>query len=355
MPTSSDNTPQKSVDAALDFLLAPTVPDTTFYRNFRQRKGRFARIVFFFGLTGLALLLGVYVWLWRPPAAFPEEMLFTVKGGMTLAETGRHLSGAHLVRSEFWFKAWSVVLGGERGIKAGEYYFGEPLSVWQIAKRLSLGDTERAPIRVTIPEGTSVNQVSAILKRHLSGWSEKQFLEAARGREGYLFPDTYVFPPGISAAEIVAIMSETYDRKILPLAAALEKFGRPVGEVVIMASLLEEEARTTETRQKIAGILWKRLLLGMPLQVDAVFPYIIGKNTFEVTAEDLQFDSPYNTYKYAGLPPGPITNPGLDSIRAAVTPIETPYLYYLSDRAGEMHYATSHMQHLVNKEKYLRR
>jgi UPF0755 protein len=122
-----------------------------------------------------------------------------------------------------------------------------------------------------------------------------------------------------------------------------------------MASLVEEEARTLETRRTIAGILWKRLKLGMPLQVDAVFPYIIGKNTYELSIGDLALDSPYNTYKYAGLPPAPITNPGLDAMLAAVTPTDSPYLYYLSDRNGKMHYARTHDGHLANKAAYLGR
>jgi UPF0755 protein len=121
-----------------------------------------------------------------------------------------------------------------------------------------------------------------------------------------------------------------------------------------MASILEAEARTTETRKIISGILWKRMEIGMPLQVDAPFQYIIGKNTFQLTTNDLKFDSPYNTYKYKGLPPGPIGNPGLDAISATVNPIKTNYLYYLSDVRGNMHYAKTFAEHVINKEKYLK-
>jgi UPF0755 protein len=120
-----------------------------------------------------------------------------------------------------------------------------------------------------------------------------------------------------------------------------------------MASLVEEETRTPADRRLVAGILWKRIKLGMPLQVDAVFPYINGKNTYEVTARDLKIDSPYNTYLYPGLPIAPIANPGLDSIKAAIEPAESPYLYYLSDRAGAMHYAKTFEEHKRNRELYL--
>ena len=120
-----------------------------------------------------------------------------------------------------------------------------------------------------------------------------------------------------------------------------------------MASIIEKEVITHEDMKTVSGVLWKRIAIGMPLQVDAVFPYIMGKNTFELTREDLQFDSPYNTYKYKGLPPGPINNPGLDSILAAATPAKTKYVYFLSDKDGNFHYAVSYAQHLANKKKYL--
>ena len=134
---------------------------------------------------------------------------------------------------------------------------------------------------------------------------------------------------------------------------AIKKSGRTQDEILTMASILEKEASKIKDRQQIAGVLWHRIDVGMPLQVDAVFPYIIGKNTFELTREDLAVDSPYNTYKYKGLPPGPIGNPGLDSILAAATPIKSKYVFFLSDKQGNFHYAVTYAQHLVNKAKYL--
>ena len=110
----------------------------------------------------------------------------------------------------------------------------------------------------------------------------------------------------------------------------------------------------TQTRRMISGILWKRLDEGMPLQIDCTFQYVNGKNTFQLSLDDLKIDSPYNTYKYRGLTPTPISNPGLDSLRAAVTPIESKYYYFLSDKEGVMHYGITHDQHVANKNKYLR-
>ena len=144
-----------------------------------------------------------------------------------------------------------------------------------------------------------------------------------------------------------------FERRLAPLAKRIADFGKPLHDVLTMASLVEGEARTREARRHIAGILWHRVELGMPLQVDAVFPYILGKNTYEVTTEDLRVDSPYNTYRYTGLPPGPINNPSLDAITAALNPTPSNYLYYLSDKEGIMHYATTHEEHLINRAKYL--
>ena len=121
-----------------------------------------------------------------------------------------------------------------------------------------------------------------------------------------------------------------------------------------MASIIEREAITPEARRIVSGILWKRIKMGMPLQVDATFAYVNGKNTYELTAEDLHIDSKYNTYEYKGLPPGPICNPGLDSIIATIEPTATPYLYYLSEKNGTMHYAKTFEEHKMNKVKYMR-
>jgi len=120
-----------------------------------------------------------------------------------------------------------------------------------------------------------------------------------------------------------------------------------------MASLLEEEARTLETRRMISGILWHRIDIDMPLQVDAVFPYILGKNTYEVTLEELKIDSPYNTYKYKGLPFGPISNPGLSSLSAAANPIENDNIFYLADVKGNTYYSKTFDEHKRKKSLYV--
>ena len=181
----------------------------------------------------------------------------------------------------------------------------------------------------------------------------KAFLAAAQGKEGYLFPDTYFFMPGDSTQIILSIFNNGFHVHVLKVQKQIDAFKKPLPDVLTMASLLEKEASDTQSRRIIAGILWRRISIGMPLQVDAVFPYIIGKNSFELTRDDLKINNPYNTYTHKGLPPGPIANPGLDSITAAVTPIPSNYLYYLSDLQGNFHFAATYEQFLIYKHKYL--
>jgi UPF0755 protein len=168
-----------------------------------------------------------------------------------------------------------------------------------------------------------------------------------------MFPDTYFFRPGQSTEAILSVFENNFSVKLLKAQKAIAASGHSLDEILTMASILEKEASKTQDRQKIAGVLWHRIDVGMPLQVDSVFPYILGKNTFQLTLEDLKYDSPYNTYKYKGLPPGPINNPGLDSIIAAATPEKSKYVFFLSDRQGNFHYSVTYTGHLANKRKYL--
>jgi UPF0755 protein len=216
------------------------------------------------------------------------------------------------------------------------------------------GNFGLAYVRVTVPEGATAQDISALLTDELfPEIDEVVFVEKAKPYEGYLFPDTYLFLPTVSEDEVLFALRQNFNKKILTLEGELEAFGKPLSEVVTMASLLEKEARSMTVRQTIAGILWKRLEKNMLLQVDAVFGYIKGRPTYSPSFEDLEIDSPYNTYRNKGLPPGPIGNPGLDALLAAMTPEQTTYYFYLSDRQGNMHYSTTFEEHRANREKYL--
>ncbi len=305
-------------------------------------------------LVVLFVLLPLYIFLWRAPADFPEGRLVTIPEGALLSEISADLKNKSVIRSEFMFKVLVVLFPGNRGALAGDYFFEEKVSIWGISKTVSKGLYGLKPQRITIPEGITIYETAELFDKKFTEFDSVEFLGLVKEKEGYLFPDTYFFLPNVKAEQIVREMEQNFENKVAEIQEEILAFGKPLKDIIIMASLLEEEARTTETRRTIAGILWNRLDIGMPLQVDAVFPYIIGKNTFEVSLEDLKVDSPYNTYKYRGLPIGPITNPGLDSILSAVTPIKSPYIFYLSDLSGNMYYAETFAEHVVNKQRYLK-
>ncbi len=242
-------------------------------------------------------------------------------------------------------------------ITAGTYRFDESENALTVARRLSRGEFGMSPQTVLIPEGLTNTQIADRLNENLSetSFSRAQFLRQAAPLEGYLFPDTYQFLPNTSSEEMIERMKQNFTDNITTLQPQINEFDYSLDEIVIMASLVEREAADYETRRRIAGVLWRRLEQGMQLQVDAVFPYILGRNTYEVTQEDLNVDSPYNLYRYKGLPPGPIANPGLSAIRATINPIDSEAMYYLSDRDSNFYFAETLEVHNQNKRQYLDR
>lgn len=295
----------------------------------------------------------VYLICFAAPAGFPQGAYVTVPKGSTLGSIAQDFEDRDIIKYKILFKLSTRMLGDERRVPAGAYYFPQPQNVVQIAIRVVSGDFGTTPVRVTIPEGATVADIAKILEKKMPTFDYRGFLNAAKGQEGFLFPDTYFFMPGDSTEAILSVFSNSFHTHINKIQAQITAFKKPLPEILTMASLLEKEAADTQSRRMIAGLLWHRIAIGMPLQVDAVFPYIIGRNSFDLTKKDLKMDHPYNTYINKGLPPGPIANPGLDSILAAVTPIQNNYVYYLSDLDGNFHYCATYDCHLKNKKKYL--
>ncbi|MEX0918852.1 MAG: endolytic transglycosylase MltG [Candidatus Paceibacterota bacterium] len=304
--------------------------------------------------VGLIVWFLIIFWLVAAPLNFKADTVVRVPSGVTSTEAADILQAENIIRHPQVFIFLTRLAGGETGIIAGHYYFKRPPTVWTVSKRLMNGDFDVEPVRVTLPEGLTVRDMAVVLDRQLPFFDSDRFIALADTEEGFLFPDTYFFSSFATEEEIVKEMRRNFDRQIADLLPDIDRSPRTLREIVIMASILEKEARTTESRKIIAGILWKRIDNGMRLQVDAVFPYIIGKNTFELSREDLRYDSPYNTYRYEGLPPGAIANPSRNSIEAALYPQSSPFWYYLSDMTGEMHYAIEHDDHVRNKNRYLR-
>ena len=280
---------------------------------------------------------------------YPEGSVITIRSGSTISETASLLREDHVIRSGFVFSVFVRVFNSRGGVLEGTYSLPRKENVLSLAYRFAKGITGTKPVKVTIPEGSTTREVGEILLAALGDFDIVRFQSLAKSEEGYLFPDTYFFLPGTPPETVIQDMRSTFDKRIKPLEEQIRTFGVPLDEVVIMASILEKEARQTETRRTVAGILWKRIDNNFPLQVDAVFGYIFNRATYSPTFEDLEVDSPYNTYKNLGLPPGPIANPGLDAIEAAITPIQTPYFFYLTGKDGNMYYAKTFDEHVANR------
>ena len=300
------------------------------------------------------LLTTLYVGAMQPPEDFPLNTLITVSEGTSLSEIAHLLEEQKVVRAAPVLEALVRILGAERGVHAGDYIFRKPESVFAVARAIVQGHFGLEPIRIRIPEGATTSDMSRIFGSQLERFDGERFLEIAGVEEGYLFPDTYYFMPNTTDEQVLATMRQNFDTHLKLIGETVVDFGRPLKDIVVMASLLEREAQTTEDRRKIAGVLWNRLDRGMLLQVDAAFLYSIGRTTFDLTLDDLgDKDDPYNTYVHKGLPPGAIGSPSLESLRAAVTPVEHDYLYYLADEDHVTHYSKTYEEHLRKKRQYL--
>lgn len=305
------------------------------------------------GLASVIVLASGYALLLAPPNAFSPGTIVHIALGTSVPEIARELADAHVIIHPTLLRLILRVSGESGAVQMGTYQFATPQNALIIAYRLVAGDYGLPPIRMTFVEGVTAREAAAQIADVFGSAEAESFLSLAQSHEGYLFPDTYIFHPSTDAASIVAAMRTTFDKKISSISDDVSASGHTLSDIVIVASLVEKEARTPVDRRLIAGILWNRLALRMPLQVDAVFGYIFNRDTYSPSPADLKVASPYNTYLHQGLPPGPIGNPGLDALSAAAHPTKTTYLYYLTGKDGLTHYATTYAAHQANLKKYL--
>ena len=272
------------------------------------------------------------VWFYRSakPLSGKEEFKdFLIIKGLGASQIAQKLQKDGFIKNALAFKVYVQVTGAASKIQAGEYRLSSNISLFEIVGQLKKGPVE---IWVTIPEGLRKEEIAQRFAKSLGKDTLflSEFLETAE--EGYLFPDTYLFPKDASASAIVGKLTRTFDTKTFEMDITRDQ--------VILASLIERETKTNEERPIVAGILTNRLNVGMALQVDATIQYAKG-NWEPVALGDKSLNSPYNTYRFPGLPPGPIANPGLSSLEAAANPADTDYFYYLHDSKGKIYYANS--------------
>ena len=282
------------------------------------------------------------------------DVVFTIKEGDTATTVAKGLKDKNLIRSDTAFRFYLKTNNLEKNIHVGYFKLSPSMTFAQIAETLKGSGSQ--DVRVLIPEGFRNEEVARRLFRQLN-LPEKEFLSLAK--EGYMFPDTYDFRVDVSAEDVVDVMIKTFNTKvqteIIASGTSLTEL-----EVVTLASIVEKESRNDADRPVIAGILLNRLEIGQGLEVDATLQYLLGENEDGWWAHDSvalveakSIDSPYNTYKYSGLPPGPINNPGLKSVEAVLKPTPSNYFYYLHESDGTPHYAETYEQHQNNIANYL--
>lgn len=289
----------------------------------------------------------------------PKEMtseMFVVERGEGVKNIAARLAGARLIRSSTGFYLLVKFMGIEHNLQAGDFRLNRSMDTKTVARELTHGMLDAW---VTTLEGWRVEEIAAKLNKELD-IPESEFIKVAR--EGYMFPDTYLVPRDATVGAVATLFRSTFDEKVdASLRNDAKKLGLSFGEVITLASIVEREGRSEEDRPVIAGILLKRLKADWPLQADATLQYALGYQTGEKSwwkknlfDEDKKIDSTYNTYLHPGLPPGPIANPGLASIKAVIYPKETDYWYYLHDSNGRAHYARTLEEHNQNSATYLR-
>ncbi|MFA5841053.1 MAG: endolytic transglycosylase MltG [Candidatus Paceibacterota bacterium] len=288
---------------------------------------------YFYYLVGSAISLGfVYFLFISTPRDFPVGAILRVEKGSNLRNISAELKNEHLIRSRVIFESFVIIFGAELHIVSANYLFEKKLPVWEIAWRIASGEHRMAPVSITIPEGYDIGQIGDTVSLKLINFNNAQFLIQAKKYEGYLFPDTYFFLADADEKVVLKSMTENFEKKINPLRKEIISLNKNEKDIIIMASIIERESKGDIDRGVISGILWRRIKIGMPLQVDAA----------------------PETYQTRGLPKSPISNPGILAIKASIYPESSPYLYYLHDKDGGIHYAKTFAEHVQNKFKYLK-
>jgi len=298
-----------------------------------------------------------------------HTITYTAQKGQGDDEIAKDLEDLGIIKSNYFFRFYVVSTFQHSRLQAGKYILSSNMSVFQIVKKMVSGDVLKQ--KITILGGWDLSDIEKYLadQEVLSGEDFRKFADTDFSKkfdfladkpkdvslEGYLFPDTYQIYEGEGGEEIFENILANFNKKITPeIKDKIISQKKTLFEVITVASLLEKEVKSLNDKKTVAGIIYKRMELGMPLQIDATINYITGKNDPGASLKDIKINSPYNTYKFTGLPKGPISNPGIDSILAAISPKETAYLYYLSSASGQTIFSRTMAEHSAAIAKYLR-
>lgn len=298
--------------------------------EFKKEKSSRSNWMLGIAITALICFV-VFSYVFRAPV-HDGDVIIHVTSSDSLQKISNVLGEKKVVRYPYIFKIMVTIFSGDKNIPSGDYLFKNNESLLNVSWQVGRGIHGITPIRITLKEGMTNKDMAKIISSKLTSFNTEMFLNDERSKEGYLFPDTYFLFPMSTTDEIVNELSSNFKKRIIPLNNDIKSSERSLSDIIIMASILEKEAKGKNDGAIISGILWKRIKLGMPLQVDAA----------------------QITYKEAGLPGIPISNPGLSSIGYAIHPEESPYLFYLHDSSGQVHYAKTFSEHRSNIARYLK-
>ena len=335
-----------------------------------NRAGRALFGLTFATIVGVGVIVGAAS-LWFRDAVYFDHALpaqqtdVVIPRGSTFGQVVDLLRDKGVLAHPLVFRLLARLRHVDNDVKAGEYRFPAHQTSDAVLQRIVRG--EQFAVWVTIPEGYTAREIAQTLAGRSLGDAElyeRTFLQAGgisidgaktQNLEGYLFPSTYLIPIDDSPAAVAKILVDEF-RHELPADAAqrARRLGRSVPDVVTIASLIEREGKADEDRPLIASVIYNRLRLGMPLEVDASIEYTFAEHHDVITKRDLEIDSPYNTYRHTGLPPTPIANPGKASLDAAFAPAKSDYLYYVAKPDGHSAFAKTLQEHNANVEQYLK-
>ncbi|MDD4900771.1 MAG: endolytic transglycosylase MltG [Patescibacteria group bacterium] len=328
-------------------------------------------------LTVIIFLALAFYWrgLNAPADKNGQEQIFLINQGATAEQIALDLKKDNLIKSAFYFE--HLIKQSRQSVKAGKYFISPKLTTKEIVKILTMGDAISDERTIKIIEGWNIKDINNYLNKIMAADS---FLNIARQKakdlkfkialdkeladglpadatlEGFLFPDTYRIGNDAKVEDIINKMLANFNKKLTPaMRAEMARQKKTVYEIITMASIIEKEVRSQDDMKIVSGIFWDRIKNGQGLESCATLAYVLGVNKAQYSLEDTKINSPYNTYKYRGLPPGPIANPGLNAIMAAIYPALTSYNYFLSDPAtGKTIFSKTLDEHNMNKARYLK-
>lgn len=304
----------------------------------------------------IVIFIGIFLW-WNNGLTAVDlkdttKKSFVIPKGTAVRLIGNDLKEQGLIRDPVVFFIYIKMNNLDRDVQAGSYKLSPSMNLEKITKTLKSGSED---IWITIPEGYRATEIAEVLKANIVTYDDS-WVSSLENEEGYLFPDTYLIPKDADVATIISIMKNTFNKRIEEI--GLIGTSQKMNEIVTMASLIEREALRDGEKPMIASVITNRLNDGMALDIDATLQYIKGKDSSGKwwtvpRGVDKALNSSYNTYKNPGLPPGPIANPGIEAIKAAVNPAQSDYYFYIHDNNGNVHFAKTLSEHNQNIEKYL--